>query len=842
MSSSKRQASDSPEAAPQPPSVRGRRTGPAQDVVYSTSADDELPLCSDCQQIDFDAILAHPPSGRWKAWQTLNHIASGAPACRLCAFFLAHAPEWTSDPSTTHALFSRHLATILGSNKLRDTHILVVGEYVGQVPKRIHSGFPWWASRQGLPIMWELRPDGPSTLGSQRVPEATDYAALRGWLTYCDMHHDKPCKATEDEQLEGFQVIDCRERRVIPWEEEMRTAGYVTLSYVWGSSATGYSDAPNDNTGALPAVVPLVVDDSITVTLSLGFRYLWIDRYCMPQHDGKIRAQQIQSMNLVYHNSALTIIAAAGGRSDAGLPGVSEIKRTSQRSVVVGRHRLTYPLLDIASEVNESVWNSRGWTYQEGLLARRRLVFTQSQAYFQCAEMCCIESLALSTSVIDTLHHKNKKQLFRDVNLPQVFPLRSVAGDVDSFAKRVREFQGRNFTFEKDRYDAFRGILKVFANMKDPILNLYGLPICSPTSGGTHNSVEPQCNYTDMLAIGLTWKIDGTPGPYTYDPTEDPSSDSGNKAAWYGASSTYTVSRCRALPSWTWLGWKLDIRLGKIFFSFERETTNFAIQMRDKRESGSSRYTLIDIQLEDEKGEVKDWEVWRRGGSVNEQVLRAEPAAPPPRFILIRGRVMRLRLRVADVAPIDWYLALLPLGRTEVLTKVFADKIATPLPPAATALNVFQGASAFHCRDEPESDVKAGEEAFEFTLLILRREYDSGRVHPDPRKAQHPPFEVLALVLAPKPPQSAASASSRSNRTVARSGVGADGDRASSLLWYERLGLCRIRLGCSIEDGVDKSRQIHHSTFPTSEGQCAQPQIESLLEEEPWHMEVIRLG
>ncbi len=40
------------------------------------------------------------------------------------------------------------------------------------------------------------------------------------------------------------------------------------------------------------------------------------------------------------------------------------------------------PLWDM---VQPSVWNSRGWTYQEAILANRKLFFTSSQAFFECA-------------------------------------------------------------------------------------------------------------------------------------------------------------------------------------------------------------------------------------------------------------------------------------------------------------------------------------------------------------------------------------------------------------------------------------------------------------------------
>lgn len=87
--------------------------------------------------------------------------------------------------------------------------------------------------------------------------------------------------------------MDCRARRIVAALD----LSHVTLSYVWGSIAhvEGYNDQ-------LPDVLPSIIEDSISVTLSLGYEYLWIDRYCIDQSKAGEVKHQVEMMDLIYRN------------------------------------------------------------------------------------------------------------------------------------------------------------------------------------------------------------------------------------------------------------------------------------------------------------------------------------------------------------------------------------------------------------------------------------------------------------------------------------------------------------------------------------------------------------
>lgn len=109
----------------------------------------------------------------------------------------------------------------------------------------------------------------------------------------------------------GIRLIDrhVSPLRVIDAKEDTE---YLALRFVWG----------------VPDLCPLeeapqVVLDAITVTLNLGKRYLWVDKYCVEQEDEAIKMEQVQKMGNIYEGAYATIVAAVEDNERYGLCGVS---------------------------------------------------------------------------------------------------------------------------------------------------------------------------------------------------------------------------------------------------------------------------------------------------------------------------------------------------------------------------------------------------------------------------------------------------------------------------------------------------------------------------------------
>lgn len=109
--------------------------------------------------------------------------------------------------------------------------------------------------------------------------------------------------------IKGFKLIDCHDRKVIVCPQKRE---YVALSYVWGSSSSRSSNR------SLPNPAPRVIEDAMTVTKELGFRYLWVDRYRISQVHDTEKHDQIMKMDQIYAGAEVTLVAAAGEGTDYG--------------------------------------------------------------------------------------------------------------------------------------------------------------------------------------------------------------------------------------------------------------------------------------------------------------------------------------------------------------------------------------------------------------------------------------------------------------------------------------------------------------------------------------------
>ncbi|KAH7131725.1 heterokaryon incompatibility protein-domain-containing protein [Dactylonectria estremocensis] len=244
------------------------------------------------------------------------------------------------------------------------------------------------SERHGFAVFRRRNDPSPPVFAVQPINRKFDPFLGKMWLDYCQSHHKRLCsRASWQWYTTGLYLIDL-------W----------ALSYVWGVSPT--DDMPNfrktNHKGdvILPPALPNTISDGIDVSKKLGFQHLWVDRYCIDQRDANVKHDQISQMNSIYHNASLTIIAAAGQNPNYGIPGVVSRRWNKQPAARIGCGdvELLSTMRHPHDTIRSSKWSTRAWTFQEGVLSRRRLVFTDDQAYFECNAMNCYESIASSNN------------------------------------------------------------------------------------------------------------------------------------------------------------------------------------------------------------------------------------------------------------------------------------------------------------------------------------------------------------------------------------------------------------------------------------------------------------
>ncbi|KAE9372668.1 HET-domain-containing protein [Stipitochalara longipes BDJ] len=230
-------------------------------------------------------------------------------------------------------------------------------------------------------------------------PGRISTAALQKWRSLCEDDHPEIIDCGITQKQHGLRLIDVHEYCVVKVDGPCR---YVCLSYVWGqidqpqyTSETKAAFQARHGLKSKLIRLPRTIRDAIEVTKQLGIDYIWIDAICIEQDNAKDKAAIIADMGAIYSNSILTIVASTNSDPSGGLPGVSTTPRRKAQihenlqglQLAVAFHDNRRPLAD----VENSVWNSRAWTYQEWQLSQRILFFTDSQMCFLCPHATVFE-------------------------------------------------------------------------------------------------------------------------------------------------------------------------------------------------------------------------------------------------------------------------------------------------------------------------------------------------------------------------------------------------------------------------------------------------------------------
>jgi hypothetical protein len=174
-------------------------------------------------------------------------------------------------------------------------------------------------------------------------------------------------------------------------------------------------------------------------------------------------------MGAIYSAAGIVIVAAAGEGPSYGLPGVSVRARRPQRFVKSREYALVETLPDTVSDIRGSVWASRAWTYQEGHLARRRLVFTDQEVAFVCGYGFCVESLC---TTIETAEY------FNGDDMDELFSRDHGEYDNQKYDAFLRGYTRRELSFGSDAVNASLGVLNSWCRSssdKESFVHLWGL-------------------------------------------------------------------------------------------------------------------------------------------------------------------------------------------------------------------------------------------------------------------------------------------------------------------------------------------------------------------------------
>jgi len=462
-------------------------------------------ICHNCQDADIRGALEkkfyNDPEGIYypRVRRKSNHdtlwVLKRTESCQFCSFLRATC----RNPETFDDNKNKHIYPTADSGLF----LLWVGYYYGDNFHRF--GAIWPGQKDEITAQ-----DGALY---QKPPFINCYDRIRNYISKCQSSHGAkgwPSCQTDDDMplLVPLKVLDCQTRNII---KAPSNCPYLSLSYVWGSNTSSFHGLK----------YPATIEDAITVTLRLGYRYLWVDQYCINQNSAD-KMIHIQQMDRMYRNAEACIIAAAGDNYSHGLPGVNSprhAKPTEHGVQVDGLTLLKYDRLSLGSSICKSKWWQRGWTFQELLFSRRRIYFTDNEVLVECA--CCTIREGLPwehTPNSDTTTLEKGSKSYKTLAR---YSWPATDAHTQLYRELIPEYTTRHLTQPNDIIEAFAG---VFNSMND-LDHILGIPVFKTAN---HSPLV-------WFLYGLTWCADLPHG-------------------------AIRCPRRSSFPSWSWAGWygKID--------------------------------------------------------------------------------------------------------------------------------------------------------------------------------------------------------------------------------------------------------------------------------------------
>jgi hypothetical protein len=316
----------------------------------------------------------------------------------------------------------------------------------------------------------------------------------------------------------------------------------------------------------LPEQLPLTIRDAIWVTKSLGYRFLWVDQYCIDQTNDDEKQQQFSRMGDIYAGAEITIFAL-GNDSNYGLPGVSARQRISPRQhTTIGEYKFLTTMQDPHVCIKESAWSTRGWTYQEALFSTRRLFFTDFQTYFECNAMNMVESFSSDPRILHVLngqrlraYHRAGKYVcgnsnpYSHLNVGQNQANHRKVDTIRRCQYQIRQYTKRELTNQSDILNAFAGVARFYAKTSAKIASVAGIPIPYPIAKLPNIEREG----LDHLIYALAWthRVNNHTGGFKPAKPIYQTRYRARRQEGWSPFGNPGPQRREGFPSWSWAGW-----------------------------------------------------------------------------------------------------------------------------------------------------------------------------------------------------------------------------------------------------------------------------------------------
>ena len=253
---------------------------------------------------------------------------------------------------------------------------------------------------------------------------------------------------------------------------------YVALSYCWGTQVHPYSTLTESRHKGFEEEIevqnlPIIYQDAIKTTLSLGLSHLWIDALCILQDSPEDWDEEPQKMDQYYGNALVTLcvdcaydlsgrlLPSPGGPYDpiylsqelpSGETGVLLLSRHVHDYRYRASNGITYSSGLWQANVEVCQLATRAWALQERLLSPRKIHFGLEEIFWECRGHRYAEGGEASLGTTSGLTTIATSLGVGNVSLQDWYDL-------------VQIYTVRRLTFQADRLRAISSLAKAFAQV-----------------------------------------------------------------------------------------------------------------------------------------------------------------------------------------------------------------------------------------------------------------------------------------------------------------------------------------------------------------------------------------
>ncbi|KAI1387330.1 heterokaryon incompatibility protein-domain-containing protein [Hypoxylon trugodes] len=379
----------------------------------------ESELCSTCERmIDRSALL----TGTWSllakrveshSHHTARDLEISAKQCALC--HLLPGPKSMTGPATSSSnSLNENISLEEGREETLEVKIWEEGHVLaGQVLRMQLIGDQFKSEELVIGRVKNVSEYRPrSQLDAHR--EMTNSSDVLLWareqIHVCESDHDNCGTYFMKESQRSFcparlidtgEIGDATVRLITESELPANTnIKYVALSHRWSPREKMNTVLSYENLEAM--MQPTFFHEwnvnfqhAIYITRHLGIRYLWIDVFCIIQ-DSDDWKKQAPKMGLIYANATCVLSATAAKDSDGGCifprinaAGGCQLRRQGNTSLHVNPSAQLDTIMTnlFKAKVDDAELTSRGWTFQERVLASRILHFCEGTVLFECNQI-----------------------------------------------------------------------------------------------------------------------------------------------------------------------------------------------------------------------------------------------------------------------------------------------------------------------------------------------------------------------------------------------------------------------------------------------------------------------